>query len=129
MPYSLRFVKPLRIVDRGRYNNPGCIGGDQVLEQLLPALEVSYGQVHLQQEDAGWLASFERNGSRLAVDVHTSDDRAGEFEVHLVSRTRKLLFGSKVQDTEELDGLRDLVANELRAWHVSDLAVERVEVH
>ena len=129
MPYSLRFVKPLRIVDRGRYNNPACIGGDQVLEQLLPALEVSYGQVQWQQEPGGWLASFERNGSRLAVDVHTHDDRAGAFEVHLVSRTRKLLFGSRVQDTDELEGLRDLVASELRAWHVNDLAVERVEMH
>ena len=127
MPYSLRFTKPLTVVDRGRYINHGCIGGDQVIERLLPALEVSYGRVRCEQENGGWFAWFERNGRRLAVDVHTEDDRACEFEMHLTSHTRTLLFGSKVQDTAELEELRDLVAAELRAWHVDRLAVERID--
>lgn len=129
MPYHLRFTKPLTIVDRGRYRHPSSVGGDQVIEQLLPALEVSYGRVESRQEGDGWQACFEQNGAQLSVDVHASEERGGAFEVQLTSRTRKRLFGTRLQDTAELESLRELVADELRAWHVGGLAVERVEVH
>ena len=126
MPYIVSFVRPVAVVDREQYINDCCIGGDLVLEQLLPSLREAYGDLQSNQEDWGWFAWFGRSGIKLAVDVHTNDEVAGEFQVHLTSRRPRLLLGAKVQDTPELEALRELVVGRLQSWPVAKLEVEHV---
>ena len=127
MPYALTFRKPVVITDREQYINDCCIGGDLVIGRLLPALRAKYGELQSNQEDWGWFAWFEQSGVKLAVDVFTNDEAAGEFQAHLTSRKHRLLLGAKVQDTPELEALRELVVKELEAWSVAQLQVERVD--
>ena len=128
MPYVVSFTKPFAVRSREAYINECCAGGDVVLEQLMPALRQHYGaEVHPQQEDWGWFAWFEDAGVRLAVDVHTHDADAGEFQVHLTARRPRRLFGTKVEDTPELERLREHVISGLQAWAVTGLSVERVD--
>jgi hypothetical protein len=126
MPYIVSFVKPVTIIDREQYINDCCVGGDVVLEQLLPPLRERYGDLQSNQEDWGWFAWFEQSGVKLAVDVHTNDDRTGEFQVHLTSRKPRLLLGARIHDTQELEALRELVLSRLREWTVTGLEVERL---
>jgi hypothetical protein len=127
MPYAIHFVKPVTIVDREQYINHCCIGGDIVLEQLLPSLTERYGNLQSNQEDWGWFAWFEQSGVKLAVDVFTHDDAVGQFQIHLTSRKPRFLRPAKILDTVELESLRDLVIAKLQAWHVGDLKVEHVD--
>jgi hypothetical protein len=127
MPYALTFRKPVVITDREQYINDCCIGGDLVIDRLLPALRAKYGELQSNQEDWGWFAWFEQSGVDLAVDVFTNDEAAGEFQVLLTSRKPRLLLGAKVQDTPELEALRQLVVKELEAWSVAQLQIERVD--
>jgi hypothetical protein len=127
MPYIVSFVKLLTVVDREQYINDCCIGGDLVLDQLLAILRERYGDLQSNQEDWGWFAWFEHSGVKLAVDVHTNDEATGEFQIHLTSRKPRLLLGPKIQDTPELETLRELVASRLRTWAVTRLEIERVD--
>ena len=128
MPYIVTFVKPVRITDREQYINDCCIGGDVVLDRLLPSLRERYGDdLQSNQEDWGWFAWFEDSGVKLAIDVHTGDDSTGEFQVHLTSRRPRFLLGAKVQDTPELEQLRELVLAQLHSWPVEQLVVERTD--
>jgi hypothetical protein len=127
VPYVVTFTKAVTIDDPEQYINDCCIGGDKVLEQLLPALRERYGDVQPVQEDWGWFAWFEEAGVKLAVDVHTDDAAADRFQVHLTSRKPRLLLGGKVEDTPELDSLRELVLSRLRDWPVTRLELERVD--
>jgi hypothetical protein len=127
MPYALTFRKQVQIADREQYINECCIGGDVVLDRLLPSLRSTYGELQSNQEDWGWFAWFERSAVKLAVDVFTDDPQTGQFQMHLTSRKPRMLFGSKVEDTPELEGLRELVMKELEAWPVADLRIERVD--
>ena len=43
MPYIVSFVKPIAVPDREIYINDCCVGGDLVLEQLMPTLRQRYG--------------------------------------------------------------------------------------
>jgi hypothetical protein len=115
------------VPSRDHYINECCVGGDIVLEQLMPTLRAHYDEVHPVQEDWGWFAWFERDGVKLAVDVHTHDAEAGEFQIHLTSRRPRRLFGAKVEDTPELERLREHVVSGLNGWDVADLSVERVD--
>jgi hypothetical protein len=128
MPYVVSFVKSVEIADREPYINDCCVGGDVVLEQLLPSLRGRYGpDLQSNQEDWGWFAWFEQSAVKLAVDVHTTDHEILEFAVHLTSRSPRFLLGSKVQDTPELEQLRELVVSQLESWPVDRLSVERVD--
>lgn len=49
MPYAIRFVKSVVIADREQYINDCCMGGDIVLEQLLPSLAARYGNLKSNQ--------------------------------------------------------------------------------
>jgi hypothetical protein len=126
MPYIVSFVKPVEVTDRQQCIDGCCIGGDLVLDQLLPAIEQQDADLQSNQEDWGWFAWFEHAGVKLAVDVHTNDAATGEFQVHLASRRRRLLLGARIQDTPELEALRELVVAKLEAWGASRLEVERV---
>jgi hypothetical protein len=128
MPYIVSFVKPLQVAEREQYINDCCIGGDVVLEHLLPALRARYGSdLQSNQEDWGWFVWFEQPGVKLAVDVHTNDHTVVEFQLHLTSRRPRLLLGAKIQDAPELEHLRELVVSQLQAWPVEKLSVERVD--
>jgi hypothetical protein len=127
MPYIATFVKPLVITDSEHYTNDCCVGGNQVLLQILPSLRERYGaSLEINQEDWGWFIWFEFAGINFAVDVHTNDHAAGEFQIHLTSRKPRLLLSAKIQDTSELESLRELVLTSLEAWPVAQLEVERV---
>src|SRR5258705_9353096 len=109
MPYELAFTKRIPIVDRARYINECCVGGDAVVERVLPAVRRRYVDVRTEQEDWGWFIWFRGTESRLAIDVFTDDPEAGTFRVHLTSPMRPLLFFTPVVDTPELAALRDPV--------------------
>jgi hypothetical protein len=127
MPYAISFTKPVVIATREHYINDCCVGGDIVIERLLPALRDRYGDLQSNQEDWGWFAWFEHEGVKLAVDVFTNDEQTGEFQLHLTSRMPRLLLAAKVHDTPELDALRELVEKELATWQVARLAVAHVD--
>ena len=128
MPYIVTFLKPVQVTDREQYINECCIGGDIVLDRLLPILRERYGDdLQSNQEDWGWFVWFEHAGVKLAIDVHTGDTSTGEFQVHLTSRRPRFLLGAKVEDTPELEQVRELVLAQLRSWPVEQLEVERTD--
>jgi hypothetical protein len=126
MPYEVAFSKPIGISDREQYINDCCVGGDIVVDRLLPAIRQRYTGIQTNQEDWGWFIWFRKSGVRLAVDVFTDDPDTGAFRIRLTSTIKKLLF-EKVADTPELDELRALVESELRNWQVADLAVSHAD--
>jgi len=127
MPFSIRFRKPVDVTVAEPYINDCCIGGDVVLEHLLPALRQTYGDLEPTQEDWGWFVWFEHVGVKLAVDVFTQDPLTNEFEIHLTSRKAGLLRSARVVDTPELEALRRRVVSSLEAWPVTSLIVERLD--
>lgn len=127
MPYIVTFSKPIQIADVDLYINDCCIGGDVVLDRLLPALRERYGtDLQSNQEDWGWFAWFEESGTRLAVDIHTDDAERGAFQIHLTASRPRFFLGPKIQDTPGLERLRELVLSELHSWPVDHLSAERV---
>lgn len=56
MPYELSFRKRIEISDREIYINDCCIGGDLVLDRLLPSFADAYSNLRSNQEDSGWFA-------------------------------------------------------------------------
>ena len=127
MPYQISFTHPVVIGNRADYINECCVGGDIVLDQLLPALRDRYFHVEADEEDWGWFAWFAEGSVRLAVDVFTDDPETGAFRIHLTSRMRRLLVGAKVVDTPELDVLRDIVVDALTAWLGTPPLVGRID--
>ncbi len=126
MPYALSFSKKVEITDPDQYINDCCIGGDVVLDRLLPTLKEKYGDLQSNQEDWGWFAWFEDGQVKLAVDIFTDDHEAQQFQILLTSRRPRFILKDKVEDGSELEALRDLVVRELTEWSVSGLAVQRV---
>lgn len=127
MPYELSFSKRVTITDRDQYINECCVGGDVVLDQLLPALRAKYGDVQPNQEDWGWFIWFRKGDVRLAIDVFTDDPEAGEFRIHLTSRVKRLIVLDTVVDTPELNELRDLVVAELSSWVGAPVKSEAID--
>jgi hypothetical protein len=123
MPYEIGFRRPVAItIDRDEYINECCIGGDVVVDALMPAVAARYTDIQSNQEDWGWFIWFREGNVKLAIDVHTDDGDAGEFRIRLTSRTRRIL-GYKELDTPELDALRVLVEAELRKWSATDITI------
>jgi hypothetical protein len=127
VPYRIVFTKPLAIAEPDKYINACCVGGDLVLDHLLPSIRGRYQSVRAQQEDWGWFAWFEQQGIKLAIDVHTDAPVGGKFQLVLSSRVPKLLFGWKVEDTPELETMAAMVEQALRAWPVDAFAIERAD--
>lgn len=123
MPYEIAFTRPVTISDREQYINECCVGGDIVVDRLLPAVRERYTDIQSNQEDWGWFIWFRQSRVRLAIDVHTDDADAGEFRIRLTSRVRKLVF-EREADTPELDELRAFVESELTRWGVSKMATQ-----
>lgn len=126
MPYIVTFSKVFGVLDSDLYINDCCIGGDVVLDRLLPALREKYGGLEANQEDWGWFAWFEQGHVKLAVDIFTEDFKTHQFQIFLTSRRPRFILGDKVEDGPELEALREIVVGELTDWSVVDLTVERV---
>jgi hypothetical protein len=124
MPYEIAFTRQVPLGDREQYINDCCIGGDVVVDALMPAVQARYSDIQSSQEDWGWFIWFKKGAVKLAIDVHTDDADAGEFRIRLTSRTKKFL-GYKEADTPELDELLTLVEAELRRWSADKIAVTR----
>lgn len=122
MPYEISFTRRVAITDREQYINECCVGGDAVVDALLPAVSAQYEDIQTNQEDWGWFIWFKKGAVKLAIDVHTDDGDAGEFRIRLTSRTKRFL-AYKEADTPELDELRTLVEAELRQWSSSGITV------
>ena len=126
MPYALKFTKQVQPSQADAYINDCCIGGDVVLDRLLPALRSKYGgDVQSNQEDWGWFAWFEDGTIKLAVDISTEDE-GSTFQLLLTSRRPRFILGDKIEDCIQLESLRELVVKELTTWPVSNLAAQRV---
>ena len=126
MPYEVFFARDLPPLDRGQYINECCIGGDLVVNQLLPAVRARYTHVETHQEDWGWFIWFRKDHVRLAIDVLTDDPVNGVFRIHLTSRTKRWLIFDTVVDTVELEELLSLITSELVAWSATDMKVTRL---
>ena len=127
MPYELSFTKSVPITDREQYINDCCVGGDGVINQLLPTVEARYTHVRSHQEDWGWFIWFRKNDIALAIDVVTDDPDTGAFRIHLTSRTKRWLLFNEVVDTPELEEVRALVTSELKTWVGAPISCVRLD--
>jgi hypothetical protein len=126
MPYEVTFTRRVPVLDREEYINECCVGGDAVVNHLLPQIESRYPDIETNQEDWGWFIWFRKGPVRLAVDVFTDDPDRGSFRLHLTSRVKRLLVHSVV-DTPELEELRTLVVSELAGWAEDGVSITRVD--
>ena len=116
MPYQIAFTKKLEVAERGHYLSQACYGGDLVARELLPFLRANYPGVLLTQEKWGWHIFFKDDGAVLSVQILCDNLPAGAFRVIVVSRIKKTVFGSKVQDVAELKYLMGLVTPVIEDW-------------
>jgi len=87
MPYEVSFKKPVPLLDREEYINECCVGGDAVVNRLLPSIQARHTDIQTNQEDWGWFIWFRMGNVRLAIDVFTDDSQEGQFRIHLTSET------------------------------------------
>jgi hypothetical protein len=129
MPFVIRFRTPVAAAaaEDEPYLNDCCIGGDVVLERLLPSLRETYGEVQPTQEDWGWFVWLEQDRVQLAVDVLTQNPITSEFEIRLTSRKASFFRPTRVIDTPELEALRARLVAQLESWPVAALTVERLD--
>ena len=116
MPYEISFSRRVPIADREKYINECCIGGDAVVDRLLPVVRSRYTHIQTNQEDWGWFIWFQKGKVRLAIDIVTDDPEEGAFRIHLTSRTRRWLVLDQIRDSPELEEVRALVMQELTSW-------------
>jgi hypothetical protein len=124
MPCEISFTRPVGIRDRAQYINECCVGGDAVVDALLPAVRARYEDIQDNQEDWGWFIWFKKGAVKLAIDVHSDDGDAGEFRIRLTSQVKRLI-GYKEADVPELEELREFVEAELQRWGASGITVVR----
>jgi hypothetical protein len=126
VPHEVSFIKKVPISSSEQYINNCCIGGDVVVDHLLPFVRARYSGIQTNQEDWGWFIWFNGESGSLAIDVFTADPDEGVFRIRLTSRRKHLFFFEVVSDSEELDELRLLVTRELAAWGATAIKVDRV---
>src|SRR5215216_5940765 len=100
------------MLDREQYINECCVGGDAVVDQLLPAVRSRYVDIQANQEDWGWFIWFRKGNVGLSIDVFTDDPDAGAFRVHLTSNIKRFFVSERVLDTPELEELRAFIVSE-----------------
>ena len=123
MPIILEFTRAVMVSDRDHYINECCVGGDIIVDALLPAVRERFDEVESAQEDWGWFIWSKRGQLLFAIDVFTDDAEAGRFRVCLTTRVKRL-FGYKDVDAPELDELRSFVEGELRRIGATDIRPE-----
>jgi len=116
MPYEMSFSKRVPLLEREEYINECCVGGDAVVNRLLPLIKARYADVQTNQEDWGWFIWFRKDNVRLAVDIFTDDPGEGMFRIQLTSRAKRFFLPDKINDTPELEELREIIESELNAW-------------
>ncbi|PYS44455.1 MAG: hypothetical protein DMG13_33855 [Acidobacteria bacterium] len=116
MPYEISFAKQVPLLDRQEYINECCVGGDAVVNQLLPSVRSRCIDIQTNQEDWGWFIWFNKGRVKLAIDVFTDDPEQGLFRIHLTSPTKRFFLSDTVVDTPELEELRALIESQLAAW-------------
>lgn len=126
MPYELSFTRRVHVTAPDEYINECCIGGDFVVDQLLPAVRDRYEAIQSNQEDWGWFIWFRKGKVHLAIDVFTDDPESGAFRIHLTSRVRRLFRLGPAVDNAEIEQVRDLVVNRLKAWGATKIVVMRL---
>ena len=114
MPYELSFTARVPTGPREEYINECCVGGDAIVDLLLPSIQARYATIDSGEEDWGWYIWFEHGELKLAIDVFTDDPDDGEFRIHLTSRRTRRFFRDTVVDTPQLEELRTLVVAELQ---------------
>ena len=127
MPYELTFTKALPPLNESDYINPCCMGGDLVVDRLLPIVQARYSDIQSNQEDWGWFIWMKAGEIKLAIDVHTDDEVAGTFRVHLTSSVNGRMWSERVQDTSELEDLRTVVESRLHGWADSSIETRCVD--
>ena len=127
MPYEVSFSKRVPLLDREQYINECCVGGDAVVNRLLPLMKAPYADVQTNQEDWGWFIWFRKDNVRLAVDIFTDDPERGMFRIHLTSRTKRFFVFDSVIDTPELEELRRIIESELSAWCGQTVKVDHLD--
>ena len=127
MPYEVSFTKRVEIADRDRYINDCCVGGDIVVNVLLPTIRARYTDIQTEQEDWGWFIWFRHGDVKLAVDVFTDDPDAGRFRIYMTSQIRRWVLSDRVVDTPELEELRAHVSSELARWIGGPVQIERID--
>ena len=123
MPYILQFTKPVAITDREQYINECCVGGDRIVEALMPAVRERYQDIESAQEDWGWFIWCKQGPLLLAIDVFADDAEAGQFRVCLTTRVKRF-FGYRDADTPALDELRAFVESALRDIGATNITLE-----
>ena len=123
MPYILQFTKPVAITDREQYINECCVGGDRIVEALMPAVRERYQDIESAQEDWGWFIWCKQGPLLLAIDVFTDNAEAGQFRVCLTTRVKRF-FGYRDADTPALDELRAFVESALRDIGATNITLE-----
>jgi hypothetical protein len=128
VPYELSFRQRVSVKHRDEYINECCIGGDAVVDRLLPTVQrvPEHTKVWTNQEDWGWFIWFQKGSVHLAIDVYTDDAEAGEFRIRLTSSVKRYLWSYREVDTPELEELRTAIVEELKLWTGRDPQIERV---
>jgi hypothetical protein len=127
MPYEISFTKHVALLERAEYINDCCVGGDAVIDRLLPAIKARYSSIQSNQEDWGWFIWFANGHISFAVDVFTDNPDEGLFRIHLTSRTKTLKLFQRIVDTSELEDLLGVVESELQAWPVDAIRIVHLD--
>ena len=116
MPYQIAFTKKLEAGDQSHYLASVCHGGDIVAKQLLPFIRANYPGVLLTQEKWGWHIFFKDDGAVISVQILCDNFPAGAVRLILVSKVKKMIFSTKVEDVPELKYLMGLVTPLIEEW-------------
>ena len=127
MPYEIAFDKAVAIAARAIYINECCVGGDFVVERLLPSIRERFSEVEAEQEDWGWFIWFRAGRVSLAIDIFTDDPEAGAVRLHLTARRRRWGLFDRVVDAPELEEVRQRVEATLAGWTDTPCRVMRVD--
>jgi hypothetical protein len=123
----MSFTVPVTVPDPSIYINDCCWGGDVIRDRLLPMVSGRYQKIQTEQEDWGWFIWFSDGETRLAIDIHCEDIPGCKFRIQLISRRKRFLLPSVVNDTPELERLREVVMQEIYRWIGAPAAIEHID--
>jgi hypothetical protein len=116
MPYEIAFARQLTVADTSHYSNPGCWGGDVVINEIAPLISERFESIRTGQEYWGWYIWFRRGRISLAVNVFCDDLEKCEFLIHLYSHVKTWKILTSVVDTPDLEEVLQLVRSKIETW-------------